>query len=414
LRVTRSEFLRFGVGASTGWLLTGTRGRAQDADQAARVARLIEQYDSQGIHRTATEVDDRAARWLADRVRRPGVAVSLESFDLQRVDPGESYVEAEGRRAEGLPFFDGAFTDERGIRGRIAPPEYHHPIALVVLDSAGISSEGRSLEALRRAGKHQAIVAVTNGAHEGLSPSNADAFTRPYGVPVLQVATDDHLFLRDLTARGAEVRLVAHAVRRPASASNVVVTVPGKDPALPPLVVMTPRSGWWHCASERGGGIACWTEAIRAVAEARTARTLMAVASSGHELGHLGLDMFLEKRRHLVKEAVAWIHLGANIGAAGGVPRLQASDDRLEALANEALSRAGAEVRQRVPRGSRPGGEARNIYDGGGRYVSLLGSGPFFHNMADRWPAAVDVHAVTRFCRSFGDLAVTLANSLKG
>jgi hypothetical protein len=173
---------------------------------------------------------------------------------------------------------------------------------------------------------------------------------------------------------------------------------------------MTPRSGWWHCASERGGGLACWTEAIRAVVSARTQRTVIAIASSGHELGHLGLDRLLDGRRSLVKEASAWIHLGANIGAARGTPRLQASDDEIEGLAAAALSNAGAEVRQRVPRGTRPGGEARNIHDGGGRYLSLLGSGPFFHNMADRWPAAVDLPAVTRFCQAFAELATTLAN----
>jgi hypothetical protein len=30
--------------------------------------------------------------------------------------------------------------------------------------------------------------------------------------------------------------------------------------------------------------------------------------------------------------------------------------------------------------------------------------------MADRWPAAVDLPAVTRFCQAFAELATTLAN----
>ena len=412
MNITRGEFLRFGIGASTSWLLMGARGSAQDADRAGRVARLIEEYDGQGFHRTATEVDNRSALWLANWVRGAGATAELEPFTIERVDVRESFIEADGRRAEGLPFFDGAFTDAQGVVGRIAPPEYGHPIALVVLDSAGISSEGRSLEALRRTDRHRAIVAVTNGAHQGLSPSNADSFAKPYGVPVLQVGTDDHLFLRDLAARGSEARFVAHAVRTPAEARNVVTVVTGRNISLAPVVIMTPRSGWWNCASERGGGLACWTEVIRAIVSARTERTVIAIASSGHELGHLGLDRLLERRRRLIKEASAWIHLGANIGAARGVPRLQASDDEIEGLAAAALSKAGAEVRQRVPRGTRPGGEARNIHDGGGRYLSLLGSGPFFHNMADRWPAAVDLPAVTRFCQAFSELATTLANRL--
>ena len=142
----------------------------------------------------------------------------------------------------------------------------------------------------------------------------------------------------------------------------------------------------------------------------RPPRTLIGVASSGHELGHFGLRAFIGKRPSLIKDAVAWIHLGANIGAAQGRPRLQASDDGIEKLAGDALTRAGIEVQERVPRGTRARGEARHIHDGGGRYVGLSGSGPLFHNIADRWPAAVDVPAVSRFAQAFADLAVTLAS----
>jgi hypothetical protein len=135
------------------------------------------------------------------------------------------------------------------------------------------------------------------------------------------------------------------------------------------------------------------------------------IASSGHELGHLGLDSFIERQPDLVKRATAWIHLGANIGAAGGRMRLQTSDDAIENAANEALERVGAEVAQRVPRGTVPAGEARNIHIGGGRYVSLLGTSPRFHNPDDRWPEAVDLDSVGRFAAAVGELAVTLARA---
>ncbi len=59
---------------------------------------------------------------------------------------------------------------------------------------------------------------------------------------------------------------------------------------------MTPRSGWWQCASERGGGIAVWVEILAAVAAAKPARTVNFVASTGHELGHYGLTHYLESR----------------------------------------------------------------------------------------------------------------------
>ena len=59
------------------------------------------------------------------------------------------------------------------------------------------------------------------------------------------------------------------------------------------------RSGWWGCASERGGGLACWLEIMRAMCAARPVRDTLFLASSGHELGHLGLDAFIQRRPRL-------------------------------------------------------------------------------------------------------------------
>ena len=411
MRISRGQFLRLGLGASAGVMLRRLDVLAQNDSGSARAAAVIQAYDAQGFHRTATDVDRRSGQWLSDQAARAGAETRLESFDIGRVDVRGAFVEAENRRADGLPFFDCGFTDAAGITGRVGPPEAKLPFALVVIDSAGISSEGRSIQSLRRSTVHRGIVAVTEGGHPGLSTSNAVDFHTPYGLPVLQISTEDHLWLRDLTARGLPIRLVCDAARTPSQASNVIATVRGRQADLPSVVVMTPRSGWFHCASERGGGIACWLEAIRAVAAAKPARSLVAIASSGHELGHFGLDAFLARQPQLIKGAAAWIHLGANIGAAGGAARLQASDDGIQAMADEALAKSGARIAARVPRGTRPGGEARNIHDGGGRYISLLGTGPFFHNVEDRWPAAVDLAAVSRFSDAFAALAVRLANS---
>jgi hypothetical protein len=278
------------------------------------------------------------------------------------------------------------------------------------LNAGGISSEGQALAALRRSSQFRAIVAVTQGAHGGLSPSNAAAFTQPFGLPVLQVSSEEAAWLVERSKQEREVRVVAHATRTPSRANNVVATLSGQEPTLAPVVVITPRSGWWQCASERGGGIGCWLEIIRAAA-GNTRRPMWFVASSGHELGHIGLDAFIESRPGIIKAAAAWIHLGANIGAAGGAARLQASDDQIEAMADVALAKAAAVVAQRVARGTVPAGEARNIHVGGGRYVSLLGSNPLFHNPADRWPAAVDVPAVARFAAAVADLATGLGQT---
>jgi hypothetical protein len=413
LRLSRAQFLR-AIAAAPAAMLADTRGlfaQLVEDDVRARAAAAIAAYDAQGLHRTGTDVDNASARWLADLAAQAGGAAALEPFPLQRIDVRAALVRANGRIVEGLPFFDGGFTDAAGVSGRLGPPERLTEIALVRLDQAGISSEGRSLADLRRGTAHRAIVAITEGTAPGLSPSNAALFARPYGVPVLQVGSEHQGTLGEFAASGAAVTLIAHVERSTTSAQNVVVSVPGTQPALPPLVIITPRSGWWHCASERGGGLACWLEIIRAVAAARPERPAIFVASSGHELGHYGLDRFIEARPGIIRQAAAWMHLGANIGAAGGAARLQAKDDEIEAIVGAALQAAGAAIRQRVPRGTVPAGEARNIHTGGGRYVSVLGSGPRFHNILDRWPDAVSTDTVTRFATALGRAAMALARA---
>jgi hypothetical protein len=180
---------------------------------------------------------------------------------------------------------------------------------------------------------------------------------------------------------------------------------------------MTPRSGWWTCASERGGGIACWLELMRALREraargSKPARDVLFVASSGHELGQLGIEIFAERRPELIKHSRAWIHFGANIGAAQDPGNtIQASDDEMEGMLAEQITAAGLAIDRRVPRGTIPGGEAGVVHHGGGRYMSIIGRNALFHNPADRGPEAVDPGVIARFAAVFTSIAKTLAGA---
>jgi hypothetical protein len=109
-------------------------------------------------------------------------------------------------------------------------------------------------------------------------------------------------------AQRAGARLVVRVERKAAQAFNVTARIAGRDPGLQPLVVSTPRSGWWQCASERGGGLACWLETMRALAAANPARECLFVAFSGHETGFIGIDAYLASRPELMQRAHAWVH----------------------------------------------------------------------------------------------------------
>jgi len=369
-----------------------------------RIGALLRAYEDQGFHRTGTAVDDLSAQWLAGEIRGIGLAPTLEAFPLSRVDVVAASLTVNGRTIEGLPLFDGGFTGAHGVAGRLGALGSDAPIGLC--ECAPNAQEAGALGEARRQGRHQAIVVVTRGARAGFCPSNADSFLRPFGPPVLQVASEHAEFLSE----GAQAVLTAHVRRTEAQASNVVAAIAGTDNSLAPLVVMTPRSGWWSCGSERGGGLACWLEIMRAVRDARPARDVLFVASSGHELGHIGLDDFIARRADIVPAAHAWIHLGANIGAAQGPGNhLQASDDAMESLLAGAMTQAGLAIDHRLPRGATPRGEAYNVHRGGGRFISIIGSNALFHNTADHGPDTIDLDVIERFAGAFAAVATTLA-----
>ena len=406
--ITRREWISLTAAGAAAPVFARMASAAQDDAATARIATVILEYEAQGFHRTATGVDEKSGQWLAALAGRTGLQSRLEPFPVNRVDPLVTTLEGGGRRLVGLPLFDGAFTGPAGISGRLGPLNSDAEIGLTetAVNAAGTGALGEA----RRANKHKAIVAITKGRRAGLCPSNADFFLEPFGPPVLQVSSTEAEWLAVQASRGTKVQLIANVVRNGGTAQNVVAEITGSDTALPPIVVMTPRSGWYWCASERGGGIACWLEIMRSVREAPVKRSIFFVASSGHELGHLGINAYIEKRPGIVKQAKAWLHLGANIGAATDLNNnlLQASDDDMDRAISEAMTKAGLAIARRAPRRNVPGGEAEAIHRGGGRYVSSIGGNALFHDLADRGAAAVDPATIAKFSAAYLDVIRTL------
>ena len=375
------------------------------SEQERRIARVIEEYDLQGWHRSGTEVDGASARWLADRVADCGLEPTLERVPFDRLDPGPAYVQTGGRRAAGVPLFDGGQTGPEGVSGSLGALGSGSAIGVTEL---GAEPMTRYLDA-RRAAKHDAIVAVTPTG-PGVALKNADHFLEPFGPPVLQVGSEARPHLAEQARRGSSARVVVSASRQPAETFNVTATIPGRDSRLAPVVVMTPRSGWWHCAGERGGGIACWLEVMRSMAGSGPARGVLFVSTTGHEIGLLGIEAFLRERPAVLTGARLWVHFGANIGATPHVGPLYATtDDKLREVAREALGEAGAV--SAVPSDRMVGAESNLIAARGARCVAMVG-GPYdlFHRSADRWPTSIDPEGIARCANGFARIAMDAAS----
>ena len=380
------------------------------SDEAqARAARWLAAWDAQGIHRTATAGDMAGAEWLALEAAALGADVSVEEFALDRLDPIAAYLEIDGERIEAVPVFDAPPTDAEGIAGRLGGD-----ITIAELPARAVYSGEHDRR--RRQGGHRGFVILCAGEKPGMGLLNAEQFRHPYGAPAIHLASEARATVLAAVERGAPARLVAHSRRTPALARNIVVTLPGANRNAAPVVVMTPRSSWWQSTAERGGGLVCWLESLRAVVAAPPAGPVVLTANSGHELGHLGLDDFLARRpgwdRPAADGGAVWLHYGANIGAAGGNLSLMSNDDRLCELAANELARAGQPPYSIAPKTTVPSCETRDIHRAGGRYLTFIGSNPLFHLPQDRWPDAVDLGVVA--CAAAAAARIALALTARG
>jgi hypothetical protein len=386
------------------------RPMARDAtafsdDAQRRAARWLAAWDAQGVHRTAGAGDAAGAEWLAREAAALGASVSIEEFALDRLDPVEAFLAIGGERIAAVPVFDAPATDMAGVAGRLGLVGGNAEIAVAELSPRAVYSG--EFERLRRTGSHRGFVILCTGESPGMALLNAERFREPYGAPAIHVASEARATVLAAATHGTRVRLVAHSRHIPAHGRNVVVALDGAAAAGRPLVVMTPRSSWWQSTAERGGGLVCWLESLRALLAAPPARPVIFTANSGHELGHLGFDDFVARRPGW-EESATWVHYGANIGAADGTLSLVSPDDDLRDLATAELALAGQRYTT-APKTLVPSGETRDIHKKGGRYLTLVGTNKLFHLPQDRWPEAVDLGAVTRIAAAAARIVLARA-----
>ena len=357
--------------------------------------RRIRAYEEMGDHRTGREADNHTTWWMTEELRNVGVHADSQTWRFPRVEIHDASIRFGPWDIPAVPTFDSAFTDHHGLTGTL---RRDNGPGIVLWEFSPDDQERMatgvytSFELARQDGADGIIMVM--GDPDGYPVvRNAERPLEPIEVPVLQVAPMDAGPLLD--ALGSEITMISDGGRVDAPADNVIGTIPGADPDAEPVVLMTPKSGWYTCAAERGGGIAVWIEVAGRVAANPGRRTLKLVASSGHELHHLGLDHYIQQLGEAAHDVHAWMHLGASIGSRNGQPSYAASDDELFTVATDALSSQGLK-RRAFPVGNAGFGEARNIGEINGRFASFLGGHPYFHSPQDTYDRCVDPESLAK------------------
>jgi hypothetical protein len=379
---------------------------APKAYTAAHAARLVAAWDASGVHRASTPGDAASGEWLSAEAAATGAETSRMPVPLDRTVVTEAFLVCAGQRIDGLPMFDTPAAPG-GLRGRLVPCGESGEIGYLEMPPNSASIKGQKLELIRRETRHAALVVATRVTGESLAPINAQFFSAPFGTPVLQVAGFNAAFLAAQAKQGAEVEFVSLHHREPAQSFNVAARV-GAPSSAAPIVLLTPRTGWWESTAERAGGIVAWFAGLSAAhalhQRGALKREVRGYATCGHELGHVGLEDLLAREHKLVGAAAWWLHLGANLGTASNVAMTVRTDDAAEAEAMRALLVAEGYPADaiRLEPASTYSGEGRDLAAHGARVLSLAGANAHFHAASDRWPTNVSAANVGAIARAVG------------
>lgn len=304
-------------------LLSASRAKAEMAD--ATIAGDLRRYVGFGIKQAGGDGDTRCGAWLAGELERVGFVVERQTVSAPWFTPDRSEIVAGDARATVWPQPIVRPTAPEGVSGPLARVDaagraatsLEGAIALVELPfgrwSTAMAKAVRAPIDAAFAGGALAAVVVTTGPTGKVIALNADGRAPMFAGPVALIAPEDAGPFLAGAMRGARATLALTGAggRRPAF--NLIGRIDRGRGRW--LVVSTPRSGWFTCAGERGGGVAAWLHLARWASRNVHDHDLAFICNTGHEYEYLGAEQSLRDIAPKPGETAFWLHLGANLAA---------------------------------------------------------------------------------------------------
>jgi len=283
----------------------------------------VQEYADFGPHCTGSFAEQQTAQWLMEQLKAAGFLVESQDVPFDYFAPHSAFIEAGGLQVSVMPVWPPVWTLQTGRNGPLQPyrPDWDElekgAIAWVDLpyrrhNSIHELGIDKLLEKVAAAGA-AAVVAVTHGPTGetvALNSKSGAFFSR---IPIVLIGPRDARALAThrgrkthatltLTGSGPERRTAQNVIGKVERGGNWVI-------------VSTPFSSWHTSAAERGSGIAIFVALARWLPQVFPRQSFLFVATTGHELGHLGANVFLQHAAPPPEESRLWLHLGAGLAA---------------------------------------------------------------------------------------------------
>jgi hypothetical protein len=332
----------------------------------------VKAYSALGEHRTASKVDRDTSAWLAKQLEGFGFTSKLLPFRVRQFQFDSASLMVSGRAIPCFPLWLPRATAP--LRAPIARATVKGCVAIVRLPKgiAMTAAHRAAIQPLIQEGA-AAIIGVTPSDSGELVALNSTADAEPWPVPVLLVGPPEEMPLRGATDVAISIQ------GRDEARAEAFETVGEIGMGKKSMVISTPSSGWFHCAGERGPGIAMWLALARWSSHRESNMRYTFVASSGHELGYQGMDRYLTGPAPRPEEVSVWLHLGASIAARGATRRLMTNRKEWLPVLSRNFSSAGLQPEAT----DAPVGELAQLAKLGYRCFGIAGGHTLFHSPGD-------------------------------
>jgi hypothetical protein len=321
LKTSRRTFLGAGAMLSLGSLSRAAQASPADAGIEADLLR----YVRFGNKRAGGPGDTACGEWLAGELAQAGYAVERQPISVPYFEAAQADLVCGADSAAIYPQPIVIDTGPGGISGPIVRVDSQGrfagslagAIALVDLPHARWSSllarAAREPVQAAFAGGALAAVAITNGPTGKVIALNADGRRPMFAGPVGLIAPESAGPFLAAAHERRTAKLTIHGTSGQRQAFNLVGRIDrGKGRWL---AISTPRSGWFTCAGERGGGVAAWLHLARWAAAGLPDHDLAFICNSGHEYEYLGAAEAMAGIAPPVRDTSFWLHLGANVAS---------------------------------------------------------------------------------------------------
>lgn len=309
MAINRRSAIAAGLAAST---VSVTARSAVDPLAGEALYADVKTYAGLGEHRTGTVGDDATTVWLARALKVAGYVVERQAFDYPVFELARADLMLGGRTLDAFPYWTPRTTPAGGLTAPLSMTGGPGKIMLVDLPpgtGGGLDAPPPKQIADAVATGAAAVVAITENALGEMATLNRNPKAPAWPVPILLVAGREAAALKAAAAAGeiATIRLEGRDVMRTPQSVIGRRLRPGK-----PVVISTPKSGWFHCAGERGSGIAIWLGLARWLA-ASTDHNIVVVCASGHEFDGYGAHHFTQTLAPKPEDTKLWVAIGANV-----------------------------------------------------------------------------------------------------